>query len=526
MKLMPEETRQAVQAEQVGSEAQLRSFFEAAPQAILAVSSQGSIVLVNQRTEQMFGYTREELLGQNLELLLPERYRETHKRHRKSYFAEPRVRAMGTGMDLSGRRKDGSEFSIEIGLSYVKTDQGTLALGLVSDITERKRSADQLARVNADLRSREAQLRSYLEAASQAIVAVGSDGRIQLVNRRTEEIFGYARAELLGQELEMLLPDRYRVAHVMHRSGYFHEPRMRAMGQGMDLSGRRKDGTEFPLEIGLSFVETDEGTLALGLVSDITERKNAELEITRVNTELRRTNAELEQFVYVASHDLQEPLRTIATYLQLLERGYRDKLDRDGIDYLRYAVDGALRMKSLIQDLLQLSRAGTQPIKVRPVPSTALLETALLNLGAAIQQAHATVTQDPLPPVMADAGLLTQVFQNLIANAIKFHAKENLPAVHVSSRIRDAECEFSVRDNGIGIDAGHSERIFHLFERLHNADQYPGSGVGLAISQKIVERHGGRIRLESKVGQGSTFYFSIPMGGRQQRPETAGEESA
>jgi chemotaxis family two-component system sensor kinase Cph1 len=127
---------------------------------------------------------------------------------------------------------------------------------------------------------------------------------------------------------------------------------------------------------------------------------------------------------------------------------------------------------------------------------------------------------------MADAGLLTQVFQNLIANAIKFHAKENLPAVHVSSRIRDAECEFSVRDNGIGIDAGHSERIFHLFERLHNADQYPGSGVGLAISQKIVERHGGRIRLESKIGQGSTFYFSIPMGGRQQRPETAGEESA
>lgn len=344
--------QQVVDAERAAGEAKIRSYFEAASQGILAVSSEGRIVLVNRRTEEMFGYTRTELLGQSLEMLLPERLRTAHSGHRRGYFAEPRMRAMGASMELAGRRKDGTEFPVEIGLSYVEGDEGLLALGLVSDITDRVRAADQLTRTNNELRAREAQLQSYLEAASQSIIAISSDGCMVMVNRRTEELFGYSREEMLGQGLEMLLPERFRHAHTQQVAGFFAAPRLRPMGApGLELVGRRKDGTEFPAEIGLSFVETGEGRLSLGMISDITERKRAADDLARLNTELRRSNSELEQFAYLASHDLQEPLRMVTSYLTLLDRRYRDRLDGDALEFIDFAVSGATRMKGLIKDV-------------------------------------------------------------------------------------------------------------------------------------------------------------------------------
>ena len=383
---------------------------------------------------------------------------------------------------------------------------------LQNEIDIRKKAERNLeALLESRQRAGEAKLSMFVEAVAEGMLLVSQDGEILLVNRRIEEMFGYRREELLGQGLDMLVPERYRNAHSGHRTDYFAEPRIRAMGAGMDLTGHRKNGTEFPVEIGLSFVKTEEGALALGLVSDITERKRIESEMARMNSELVRSNAELGNFAYVASHDLQEPLRMITGYLQLLERRYKDHIDQEASEFISYAVEGAKRMKHLIEDLLALSRAGTQTATFRPVESRRLFDTACANLAVAIQESRAQVTADALPLIVADPGLLTQVFQNLIGNAIKFRQKGTTPHIHVSAQTLEAGWVFSVHDNGIGIEQRHLERIFGIFERLHGPDQFEGSGVGLAITQRILDRHGGRVWVESKPGEGSTFYFQIPV---------------
>ncbi|HTB14154.1 MAG TPA: PAS domain S-box protein [Bryobacteraceae bacterium] len=509
--------RRKVEAELLASEDKLRSLFDAAPEGILGVSADGTISMVNRRTAEMFGYERSELLGQKVELLLPERFRTAHVMHREAYLAEPRMRAMGAGMDLAGRRKDGTEFPLEIGLSHVNTPEGQLAFGMVSDISERKKAADELERLNnellrsnAELSASEGKFRSCLEAASQAIIGFGADGRISLVNRQTEEMFRYSRGELLGQPLAMLYPERglpglqARLKHAFVDPHHF----LAEDESGQELIFRRKDGSEFPFSAGVSKVDLPEGPLVFGMINDISESKKADDDLKRVNAELRRSYTEMEQFAHVASHDLQEPLRMVTGYLQLVERRYAPQLDADGREFIGFAVDGARRMKALIRDLLDFSRAGTGAANFREVEATSLLGDALRNLKIAIDESAAMITADPLPTIYGDRVLLTQVLQNLIANALKFQ-KGTAPCVHVSARREGKEWIFSIRDNGIGIESRHLDRIFRIFERLHSIEEYSGSGIGLAITRKIVERHGGTIWVESQPGSGSTFYFSI-----------------
>jgi signal transduction histidine kinase len=241
----------------------------------------------------------------------------------------------------------------------------------------------------------------------------------------------------------------------------------------------------------------------------ITERKRAEAEIKRHIEDLKRSNEELQQFAYVASHDLQEPLRMVASYTQLLAERYKDRLDDKAHKYIEYAVDGAVRMQLLINDLLAYSRIGTRGKLLEPVDAHAALEEAIHNLKLNIDEAQAVITNDKLPKVRADASQLAQLFQNLISNSVKFRKKERLH-IHISARDEGREWLFSVRDNGIGIDEQYADKIFVIFQRLHTKEEYPGSGIGLAICKKIVERHGGKIWFESEPGKGSTFFFSIP----------------
>jgi PAS domain S-box-containing protein len=349
-----------------------------------------------------------------------------------------------------------------------------------------------------------------MEAALRAILAVSQDGRIVFMNGHTEEIFGYTRAELFGQDSAILLPQRFRAAYANALQTYFAAPSVRVLGKDIDLAGRRKNGDEFPIEIGLSYVQAQEGVIAIGFVSDVTDRKRVRDELAHANAELRRSNADLEQFASMASHDLQEPLRIVTSYLGLLERRHAGQLDAEAREFIDFAVDGATRMKGLIRDLLSFSRAGTQSTDIQNVEAGTLVQRAVDNLKAAIEERSAEVAWDqPLPEVAADPGLLVQVLQNLIANGIKFN-KDSVPHVHVSVASQRSEWVFSVRDTGIGIEPRNFARIFRIFERLNASDQYPGTGMGLAISQKIVERHGGRIWFDSKPGEGSTFSFSIP----------------
>lgn len=473
------------------AEARFQAVVESAPSGMVMINRDGTIRLVNRETERLFGYSREELLGQPIELLVPERFRRGHPAFRSGFFADPHTRAMGSGRELFGLRRDGMEIPVEIGLNPITTDEGLFVLASVVDITARKRA--------------EARFKAVVESAPSGMVMINRAGTIELVNRETERLFGYRREELIGQPIELLVPERFRQGHPQFRVAFFTNPETRSMGAGRDLFGVRKDGTELPVEIGLNPIDTDEGLFVLASVVDITARKHAE-------NELRRSNEDLERFAYVASHDLQEPLRMVGSYVQLLGKRYQGRLDADADEFIGYALDGALRMQRLIEDLLAYSRVGTRGAAMAPTDTNAVLESVLENLKLTIQETAASVTHDELPTVLADAGQLEHLFLNLISNALKFRGPDP-PQVHVSISRTEGELRFSVRDNGIGIDPQYFERIFVIFQRLHGREQYGGTGIGLAIAKKIVERHGGRIGVESEPGRGTTFSFTLPAGG-------------
>jgi light-regulated signal transduction histidine kinase (bacteriophytochrome) len=255
--------------------------------------------------------------------------------------------------------------------------------------------------------------------------------------------------------------------------------------------------------------EVDALRAAGSTLSAAIQRQRAEGQLARTVRDLGRSNAELEQFAYVASHDLQEPLRMVQSYLRLLQRRYEGHLDRDAQEFIGFAVDGAERMRQLVRDLLAISRIGTRGRSFEPTDTDRLLDRVLLDLGETVRESGAEVTRDALPTVLADAPQLGQVLQNLITNALKFRGAEPC-RVHVGATVRNGEAVFTVRDNGIGIDPENAERVFVLFQRLHSRREYPGTGIGLTICKKIVERHGGRIWVESLPGQGATFHFTIP----------------
>lgn len=360
------------------------------------------------------------------------------------------------------------------------------------------------------LAASEKRFRLVIESMPNAIVVVDETGKITLVNAQTETLFGYNRGELIGQRVEILIPERIHPHHSGYRASFMANPETRPMGQGRDLYGLRKDGHEVPVEIGLSPMENEEGLFILSVITDITKRKQIEEQVKQQADELARSNADLEQFAYVASHDLQEPLRMVSSYLQLLQRRYKNQLGDDAHEFITFAVDGATRMKALINDLLAYSRVESRGKTYKSVACEEILERVLLNLNLAIDESGAIITHDPLPEIKADETQLHQLFQNLISNALKFR-REAPPRICINVKRAETQWVFSFQDNGIGFEQQFADRIFVIFQRLHSREEYAGTGIGLAICKKIVERHGGRMWVESEPGQGSTFYFTLPM---------------
>ena len=339
----------------------------------------------------------------------------------------------------------------------------------------------------------------------EGIIITDTHGNIEWVNNTFSLLTGHSKAEAQGKHLGFLFAGEQNIYETLC-------PRLNEVNHHeVETWICHKDGGEFPAELTLSAVRSEADMITHHVLefSDITELRHAREELIQRTRELIRSNQELEQFAYVASHDLQEPLRMIASYTQLIAQRYRGKLDADADEFIGYAVDGATRMQAIINDLLKLSRVGTCNTVFTRVNAQAALDKALANLRLIIEESDASIACGPLPALNADESQLTQLFQNLIGNALKFRGS-NSPCIQVGAEHQGEEWVFHVRDNGIGIAPEHSERIFLMFQRLHGKKEYPGTGIGLTICKKIIEHHGGRIWVESEQGKGSTFYFAIP----------------
>lgn len=595
-----------------------RKLLEAAPDAMIVADSDGAIVLVNSQAEKLFDWSRDELLGQQIEILIPTQHQEAHVQHRKNYASQPSVRAMGAGRSLRGKRRDGQEFPVDISLSPLEFGGRHFVMAAIRDLTERRRL--------------DAEREIFFNLSLDLLCTISFDGYFQQINPAWEKILGWTLEELRAQPfIAFVHPDdvpstraidaeimrghvtvsfenRYRCKdggyrYLLWTAIASQEPRLilatarditdqkkskqvledsrRKLAEAQEIAHigswewdipadrvtwsdelyriygyepgafeitysrfleltvpeerdyveglvrrayetgqfpvyqhriRRPDGTirvihaEGRIEMG------DDGkpTRMTGVAQDISERMRAQTELAARADALARSNKELEEFADVASHDLQEPLRTVGSFTQLLAIEFGASADPKVAEYTQFVQDGVRRMQSLIQDLLSYSRVSRQGGNFEPSDLGPALQEALDALKASTKEAGASITHDPMPTLSCDISQLSQVFQNLVGNALKYRGDQP-PRIHVGARRNAGEWTFSVADNGIGIEPRHFEKIFVIFQRLHTRERYSGTGIGLAVCKKIVQRHGGRIWVESGgEGKGTTFFFTLP----------------
>ncbi|WP_440565210.1 sensor histidine kinase [Trinickia sp.] len=462
-----------------------------AADALIIIDRDGRIVLANRPAERMFGYPNQGMIGQMLEVLIPERFRRTHVAERTNYFSQPRARPMGVGMELRGQRNDGVEIPIEVSLSPLETDRGLkLVMATIHDVSLRKRA--EQAVLDSEVR-----MRAIVDTAADAIITIHGTGVIERVNPRTEQLFGYSGETLVGKNIDLLMPA---LLHALSKAELVG-------GTRRELTANRADGSQFPVELSLSEFQLGASRMFTVMARDITERQESEERRRALMQGMTAANEELTNFAYVVSHDLKAPLRGIASLADWLSQDYADKFDAQGREHMRLLIRRVHRMSALIDGILEYSRAGRIKETSMRLDMNALMREIvdLLAPPSSIQILVAT----PLPILTADKTRIQQVLQNLLSNAIKYMDK---PAgrIRVDCVEQDEVLLFSVSDNGPGIEKRHFERIFQLFQTLAPRDQVESTGVGLALVKKIVEMYGGRVWVESEVGTGSTFFFTLP----------------
>jgi protein-histidine pros-kinase len=484
-------------------EARFGNLLESTPDAIVMVNVTGRVVMVNSQAERMFGHSRANLLGKPIEVLLPARFRGPHHSHRGGFFAQPRMRTMGAGLELYGLRESGEEFPVEISLSPLETDEGTMVMSAIRDITLRKK-ADQ-------------KFKDLLESAPDAMVIVNRAGEIVLVNSQAVALFGWSREELLGQRIERLVPERFRGHHPENRGGFFAHPRTRAMGAGLELFGLRKDGQEFPVEISLSPLETEDGLFVSSAIRDVTERKRIEQALRDKNVELERAAIVKDHFFASLSHELRTPLNAILGFTGALLMKLPGPLNSQQERQLQIVESGARHLLSLINDLLDLARltANKVDVKLERIDCRAVVEEVGATLRPQAESKKLAFTlQLPDRPVLlqTDRRALSQILINLTGNAIKF-----TDTGAVTIRLREVgepgqrKVHLEVEDTGIGIAPEDQGRLFEPFSRVETGDrEVGGTGLGLHLTRRLAEALNGRVTLRSERARGSTFTLELP----------------
>jgi PAS domain S-box-containing protein len=479
------------------SERKYRSLFDQIVDPVIITDKQTRrIVDCNQTALRVYGYAKDEFQAMTPMDLHPA---DEHA------IVESIFDVKNTGQfSYTHVTKDGRQMKVAVNSDEIEYHGRPSWMSIVRDITELKRTEEAL-------RQAEEKFRGIFENAIEGIFQSTPEGRYISVNPAFARMYGFdspdemiAGISDIGRQTYINPSERDKLRRIIDETGVL---------QNVEAEVYRKDGSRMWISESVRAIRDDDGKLLYyeGVSQDITDRRRHEEQLRKYAEELERSNKELQQFAYVASHDLQEPLRMVASYTQLLSRRYKGKLGNEADEFIGYAVDGANRMQALINDLLAYSRVGTHGKPFQPTNCEVVVDRAISNLQLAIEDHGAIVTRDRLPTVMADSTQIVQLFQNLIGNAIKFRYKDKRPEVHIGMDQQDGTHTFYVKDNGIGIDPQYSEKIFVIFQRLHaKGGEFPGTGIGLAICKKIVERHGGRIWVESDVGNGATFYFTLP----------------
>jgi PAS domain S-box-containing protein len=472
----------------------LASIVDCSDDAIISKDLDGVVTSWNRAAERIYGYPADEIIGTSFSVLIQRDHPEEMATILERIRAGDRIEHYET----IRVRKDGSLISVSLTESPIRDTDGTI-IGISSiarDITEHRRVEEQLE-----------------SSIKYSVYGKDIDHRIVIWNEAAHRNFGYNAQEILGRKSEVLHAAEDIASGAVDK--LLDDVQRKGLAES-ELILVRKDGSHFPAVVVITRRNDASGSPIGFLVMsrDISEKRRAEEALTKAVADLERSNKELEQFAYVASHDLQEPLRMVSSYTQLLGQKYAGQLDDKAKMYIDYAVDGARRMQQLITDLLTFSRVSTRGKPPEATDSNLVLDEVRRNLEPMVEEKHAVVTNDALPTVRTDRSQFAQVLQNLIANGIKFNRSE-APRVHVSAHEESGDWLFAVKDNGIGIDPAFANKLFVIFQRLHTRQEYPGSGIGLAVCKRIVERQGGRIWFESEPGKGSTFFFTVHKQGRR-----------
>lgn len=477
--------------------------------AIFMMDPQGEVLTWNSGARRIKGYRPAEIIGRHFSVFYSKEDRKSGLPERELAAARSAGRVEHEGWRL---RKDGSRFWASVTITALYDESGELTgFGKVTrDLTGRRRLEEAL------LRSR-VLFEQLFENAPDAVVVVDHHGKIRKVNQQAEALFGYLREEILGQRVELLMPERLRKGHLRQRRSYFKDPRLRTMGSGLELLGRSRDGREIPLDIMLTPMGSGEGAWAFAVIRDITRQRVDDAKIGELTAALRdqierltATSRELEAFSYAISDDLRAPLRQVGGLVDLLNERDLSALDQKSRHYLQVVTQAAGKMGSLIDDLLAFNRVGRGELVRSGVDLDRMAREIAQRLSEGARGREIEWVIAPLPAVEGDAELLGMALEQLLANAVKFTRPRARARIEVGSREAAGETQLYVSDNGVGFDIRYVSKLFGLFQRLHGAEEFEGTGVGLAKVQRIVLRHGGRVWAEGAVEGGATIWFSLP----------------